>query len=326
MQGPKYSKAAQKGELGVQRVSSIVFEKLGWIFKRNPQEYDFGIDGQVEIVDSFGTVTGQTFGVQIKYGKSFLNEETRWGYVYRGELKHINYLLNYPLPVFILLCDPESENVYWELFDAAKTERTKAAWKFSVPKNQILNSSKESILSLLPDASDHTDELEKYWLINKVISDYTDDLHLLIAKEWVDAGDISDVVEYFDRLKVSKKLAFSKKSKVELSFYGYDSDPRELFEIPEVVNFSKKIAQELPLFFYCDPSSKLCGLKSIALCYANARFVNSQKLQVSVDNHALSKFYYRQHELLNEVTHWLEMTEEENKDICMPIYEVLGVA
>ncbi|OUL57922.1 DUF4365 domain-containing protein [Pseudoalteromonas ulvae] len=104
MLGPKYSVEAKKGELGVLRVSTIIFESLGWIFKRTPQEFDFGIDGQVDVVDIDGTLTGQVFAVQIKYGKSFLKEESRWGYIYRGELKHINYLLNYPLPVFIMLC------------------------------------------------------------------------------------------------------------------------------------------------------------------------------------------------------------------------------
>ena len=326
MYGPKFSNAAQKGELGVQRVSSTVFEKLGWIFKRNPQEYDFGIDGQVEVVDSLGTVTGQAFAVQIKYGKSFFKEGTKWGYVYRGELKHLNYLINYPLPVFIMLCDPDSENVYWEIFDASKTDKTKSSWRISVPKSQILHTSKEAILAIIPEVDDHMEDLEEYWFVNKVISKYTDSLHLVIIREWIEAGDISNVITFFERIAVSKDLSYRKKSNVELSFYGYDSDPRELFEIPEVVSFSKKLAQKLPLFFYCDPSNKLGGLKAIALCCANARFSDSTKQQIRIDNNALSHFLKRQHELLNEVTEWLEMTEDENKEICTPIYELLGIA
>jgi hypothetical protein len=30
---------------------------------------------------------------QIKCGKSFFKESNRWGYVYRGETKHFNYLV-----------------------------------------------------------------------------------------------------------------------------------------------------------------------------------------------------------------------------------------
>lgn len=326
MLGPKYSVEAQKGELGVQRVSNIIFESLGWIFKRTPQEFDFGIDGQVELVDSNGTVTGQTFAVQIKYGKSFLKEENRWGFIYRGELKHINYLLNYPLPVFIMLCDPDSNNVYWELFDAAKTDRTPAAWKMSIPKKQVLAESKKSITALLPNVTDHTDKLEKYWLINDVITKHTDSFHIVISREWVESGDTLEVTSQFERFQVSRELAFKKKSNVEISFYGYESDPRELFEIPEVVHFSEMLAEKLPLFFYCDPSSSLCGLKSIALCCAKAQVINRINPQVKIDKNALVQFVHRQHFLLNKVTDWLEMTDKENEEICTPIYELLGMA
>ncbi|WP_086481890.1 DUF4365 domain-containing protein [Oceanospirillum sanctuarii] len=326
MLGPKYSVEAQKGELGVQRVSTIVFESLGWIFKRTPQEFDFGIDGQVDVVDVNGTVTGQTFAVQIKYGKSFFKEENRWGYIYRGELKHINYLLNYPLPVFIMLCDPDSNDVYWELFDANKTESTPSAWKMSISKNQVLVDSKKLITSMLPDVTDYTEELEKYWLINDVITKHTDSFHIVISKEWVESGGISEVVSQFDRFHVSRELAFKKKSNVEISFFGYESDSRELFEIPEVVHFSKKLADKLPLFFYCDPSNNLCGLKSIALCCANAQLINTIPPQVKIDQYALIQFVHKQHELLNRMTDWLEMTEEENEEICIPIYKLLGMA
>lgn len=44
---PKYQKEAQLGELGVNIVKSVINENFGWIFKRNHQEMDFGIDGLV---------------------------------------------------------------------------------------------------------------------------------------------------------------------------------------------------------------------------------------------------------------------------------------
>ena len=326
MLGPKYNIEAKKGELGVQQVSKIIFESLGWIFKKTPQEFDFGIDGQIDIVDADCTVTGQTFAVQIKYGKSFLKEKNRWGYIYRGELKHLNYLLNYPLPVFIMLCDPHSNDVYWELFDANKTERTPSAWKMSISKKQILVDSKKLITSLLPDVTDYTYKLERYWLINDVITKHTNSFHIVISKEWVESGDISEVTSQFDRLQVSRELAFKKKSNVEISFLGYESDPHELFEIPEVVHFSKKLAEKLPLFFYCNPSNNLCGLKLIAFCCADAQLISNINPQVKIDKYALIQFVHKQHELLNRVTDWLEMTEKENEEICIPIYKLLGMA
>ncbi|MDW7549824.1 DUF4365 domain-containing protein [Pseudoalteromonas peptidolytica] len=325
MLGPKYSGSAKKGELGVQRVSNIIFENFGWIFKKTPQEFDFGIDGQVELVDDDGVVTGQTFAVQIKYGRSFFKDRSRWGYIYRGELKHVNYLINYPLPVFIMLCDPDSNDVYWEVFDAARTDRTPSAWKMSIPKGQVLASSKETIRSLLPEVMDYTEELENYWLINDVITKHTNSFHIVISKDWVESGDISEVVSSFDRLQVSRELAFKNKSNVEISFFGYESDPRELFEIPEVVSYAKKLAERLSLFFYCEPSSNSCGLMMIALCCANAKSINSIKPQARVDKHAFIQFLHQQYALLNKVTDWLEMTEAEIEEICLPIHELLGI-
>ncbi|MEY9004316.1 DUF4365 domain-containing protein [Escherichia coli] len=46
---PKYRKEAQLGELGVNIVKSVINENFGWIFKRNHQEMDFGIDGFIEM-------------------------------------------------------------------------------------------------------------------------------------------------------------------------------------------------------------------------------------------------------------------------------------
>src|ERR1022692_4509082 len=91
---PQYAPSAKQGNLGVSIVSRIVDEDLGWLFKRNHQEHDFGIDGQIEVVTKAGAVTGQMLGCQIKCGTSFFKERNRWGYVYRGETKHFNYLAN----------------------------------------------------------------------------------------------------------------------------------------------------------------------------------------------------------------------------------------
>lgn len=55
---PTYSKAAQKGDRGVELVSRVINEKFGWLFKRNHQEHDFGIDALVDVVLEGGAVTG----------------------------------------------------------------------------------------------------------------------------------------------------------------------------------------------------------------------------------------------------------------------------
>jgi len=63
---PKFSHSAKQGELGINLVSRMISDNFGWLFKRNHQEHDFGIDGQIEVVTPDGAVTGQMIGVQVR--------------------------------------------------------------------------------------------------------------------------------------------------------------------------------------------------------------------------------------------------------------------
>ncbi|PZN69612.1 MAG: hypothetical protein DM484_29370 [Candidatus Methylumidiphilus alinenensis] len=130
---PTYSKAARTGNDGIDLVSRVVHEELGWLFKRNHQEHDFGIDAQVDLILDDGSVTGQIIAMQIKYGKSFFQEKNQWGYVYRGEQKHFNYLANYPTPVLIVICNPSSHVCYWVEFDPTETSRAGKNWNITIP-------------------------------------------------------------------------------------------------------------------------------------------------------------------------------------------------
>lgn len=323
---PKYHPSSEKGELGVQLVSRVVTEKLKWIFKRNPQEFDFGIDGQIEILRNDSSVTGQLVAVQIKYGKSFFKEKNRWGYVYRGELKHFNYLSNYPLPVLILICDPQTKNIYWEKFDPRKTERTKKAWKINIPSHQILPDSKNDILRFLSKEIDYLSELEVYWGVNEVLKKHVDNIHFIITPDDVEKRDVSEIFNNFKRLMTSKELAFESQGRVDFSFMGYDDDPRELFEITEVVAFTKTLALTVhELFFFCDVSESSAGLKTIALCHADARLVGEDKKQVEINYEKLTPFVTKQINGLNSITDWLGMSIEENKRITYEAFESLGV-
>src|SRR5262245_20444525 len=152
---PQYGPSAKQGDLGINIVSRIVTETFGWLFKRNHQEHDFGIDGQIEVVTPAGSVTSQMLACQIKCGKSFFRESNRWGYIYRGETKHLNYLANYPLPVIIAICDPDSREAYWGRFQVDDIEVTEAGWKLTIPYGNKLASSKAALEALLPKITDH---------------------------------------------------------------------------------------------------------------------------------------------------------------------------
>lgn len=263
---PKFAHSAKQGERGINLVSRVVSDNFGWLFKRNHQEFDFGIAAQIEVVTDSGAVTGQMVAVQIKFGKSFFEEKNQWGYVYRGECKHFNYFSNYPIPVLIVICHPDSGDCYWVHFQPEQTQITEAGWKITVPLENKLQSSKDAIQALLPPFADSLSELEAYWAVNELMVD-SSYIHFIIDNHDVIEMDVSRPRAFFDRLRATKELAHQCQGKVEISFFGYESDPRELFEIPEVRRYIAVLDQALPeLFFFVRTEKPTFTFTTFVLC------------------------------------------------------------
>ncbi|NBD19807.1 DUF4365 domain-containing protein [Aquabacterium fontiphilum] len=326
---PSYSNSAKKGENGVNVVSRVFNEVFGWIFKRNHQEHDFGIDGLVDVVLDDGTVTGQMLAVQIKFGKSFFQEKNPWGYIYRGELKHFNYLSNYPVPVLIVICHPSSGECYWARFEPNQCQKTESGWKATIPFENKLEASKPLINAILPPVKDSLSELEEYWATNNVLQESAF-IVFVIDRPQIVIQDTQSARSFFDRLRTTKELAYSSQGKVEISFHGYDKDVRELFEIEEVRRYIPILARALPeLFFFArtDPSSHT--LKTFALCqtkvwWPNGRSTLTERKRLEYETKPVAEFMMRHWQGLNEMTEWLSMPIEENRRISEEIFANLG--
>src|SRR5262249_23636353 len=132
---PQYTPSAQKGNLGIRIVENIVHDQFGWIFREQESQKDFGVDGYIELVDQ-GRVLGRSLAVQVKCGETFFRESNEIGYIFYGERKHLNYFLNYPLPVLIILCHPTTKECWWCSVDPFEIEDTATGWRIVVPFNQ----------------------------------------------------------------------------------------------------------------------------------------------------------------------------------------------
>lgn len=326
---PHFAHSAKQGELGVSIVSRVIFDTFGWIFKRNHQEHDFGIDGQVELVTDAGAVTGQMFAVQIKCGKSFLSEKNNWGFVYRGERKHFNYLSNYPIPVVICLCDPESSETYWVRFHVEQTQVVGASWKITVPFSNKLSASKEALTDLMPPMSDTLAELDSYWKVNNQMAESSTILYILDEHDVQDM-DILRPRAFFDRIRSTKELAYACRGKLEICFSGYDDDTRELYEINEVRKYVSLLDAVLPeLLFFIRTVQPSHSLTTFALCQTNVAFLDGRSTplvtrKLSFDTDKVSEFFARHWPGLNEMTDWLGMSIEENKKITFDTIRCLG--
>ncbi|MEU5669057.1 DUF4365 domain-containing protein [Micromonospora sp. NPDC047753] len=128
------------GDAGIHGVGLLVNTRLGWHFRPQPVA-DVGIDAQVEsVVD--GVSTGCLLGLQIKSGQSMFSEPAPdgSGWVYRERSQtHRRYWLRYPLPVLLVLYQPDTHTAYWQVVTDETAVATGAGFKVRVPSTQQLD-------------------------------------------------------------------------------------------------------------------------------------------------------------------------------------------
>lgn len=124
--------------LGVNETESIILKEIKWIFREQPI-VDMGIDAHIEIVNE-GLPTGTLIAVQIKTGISHFKDQND-ELVYYGKNEHLNYWLNHTLPVILVAHLPDENKTYWVHVNKENITKTPKAWKISIKKSNILNSS-----------------------------------------------------------------------------------------------------------------------------------------------------------------------------------------
>ena len=136
--------------------------------------------------------------------------------------------------------------------------------------------------------------------------------------------------EFFDRLRSTRELAYECQGKVEFYFFGYDDDPRELYEIDEVREYVRLLDAALPeLLFFVRSQQPTYTLLVFALCHTNVSWEDGRSTlevtrKVSFDTDNVAAFFDRHWAGLNQMTDWLGMTEEENKKISFDAARCLG--
>lgn len=325
---PTYSRAARSGEAGVHLVSNVINHDFAWIFRRTHQEHDFGVDGYIDFVTPDGGVTGQFFACQIKHGKSFFNQKKTDGYLYRGEIKHFNYLCNQPTSVLIIICHPKSKDCYWTVFDKDDCQLHEKSWTTIIPFSNVLAISKEALTNLLPSAPDHLHQASQAGMFGASL-DRGSHIIYSIDRDEVENMRVDGARKFFDHLRNSKQLARRAQGRVEITFDGYDDDQRELFEIPEVRQYVPLLDSVLPeLFFFAWTDEQAATLRTFALCQTkilDKRILDpSGNYRVEIDPEFTGQFLTRHWPGLNEMTDWLGIPDAENKEICYRVFKCMS--
>lgn len=138
MNFPKYHQTNSQERLGVNAVAEAI-AKIGQIWREIPMA-DVGIDGQIEYVSPEGFATGRMIAVQIKSGPSFF-QESQGDWVFYPEEKHRFYWERFPLPVLIIIHNPETNLSYWQdARQVLRVAKSTDAKGIIIPKSNVLQS------------------------------------------------------------------------------------------------------------------------------------------------------------------------------------------
>lgn len=111
MQLPKVGATYAQERLGIAAVQTYAAKRQQiW---RETGTGDVGVDGNLEFVNPDGFATGRMVAVQVKSGRSYFANASDHGWKFYPEAKHRSYWESFPLPVLLVLHDPDSNLSYW---------------------------------------------------------------------------------------------------------------------------------------------------------------------------------------------------------------------
>lgn len=340
---PKVNKNNFTSESGVNYVATIINDELGWIFRRNSNETDYGIDGFIDIVTEEGEVTGQSFAVQIKSGSSFFKHKTNNGLIYYGESKHLNYYRNQQLPLLLIVFSPEANLCMFTVFRESAIEPSGDGWKIYIKNSGVFGvKAKNELLKVLPPLRDNLDELKAHWALNDEFA-AAGVIFYAIGRNDIKKCQTRYFLQFIERLCVNDRIFRKVQGKLEIMVDGYNQDKRELYEISEIRKWFKKVDESrVAWFYFCNTSAPSFGLSVYFLCVSNAKVVDSRdrltgyqaldvlkagfehpQIKVTFNPKlyadALEKNYHR----LNQTTASLGFPDEENMRISREVTEHL---
>ncbi len=79
-------------------------------------------------------------------------------------------------------------------------------------------------------------------------------LRVVVDRSEVEALDVSRTAVTLSRVLIDRNSVEQYRGRVDLTFFGYFDDPRELYEIPEVRHFTSKLDEVFPYWFYFLPT------------------------------------------------------------------------
>lgn len=194
--GQKIQDTAHTDRIGVGLVSTMVHQKLRWLFREQPT-LDFGIDAQIEIIMG-GEVTGRLVAAQIKSGESWFKAAPD-GWWFYPEADHLQYWLEHSLPVIVVFCNIDTGKAYWESVERDRVlQGPKGGKRILIKEAKELTEASKEELAELSAGSDYDLRIRRLRLALPWMRLLSNGRRVLLeAEEWINKssgrGDLSIV-------------------------------------------------------------------------------------------------------------------------------------
>ena len=139
-------------------------------------------------------------------------------------------------------------------------------------------------------------------------------LGVVVDRGDVEANDISATLSSLSRVLADRETVRRFRGRVEIAFHGYNNDPREIYEIPELRRFLKTLDGSFPYWFYFLPTDRSTSdtLFMVACCLVSVRKVQSGLVSLGPD---FPMFMLGHFAAMNQLFDEYSLDERENKEI-----------
>ncbi len=197
------------GEIGVSILRLHIQRKIGWII-RDIRETDVGIDANIEQVIN-GNPTAKYISVQLKTGFGNVHISALGDFIFYFKETHYQYWLSSSIPVIIVLCDPDSDTLYWSQLTRRTIDRTPEGYRVIIDKSsQITEHTKvdfEDLINTYQGESLIPNGFED-WSINEK-SEYISELMIECANSLATIRTQIDMLDKYINVMIAKGENFS---------------------------------------------------------------------------------------------------------------------
>jgi hypothetical protein len=141
-----------------------------------------------------------------------------------------------------------------------------------------------------------------------------DSFTIVLERKDIENMNFSIIKEFIEGRDFNETLLYEARSQLNISICGYDTDPRELFEIVEVVNWVKVsiFEEHIPWFFFLSTTPSSQSIKLLALCFCSVPVKgmddnwflqpDTSKLQEFAEvNFGIMNTFMKEHDLLESI-------------------------